>query len=72
MRYNMIQSIVIEISPFMPRGHDSVVSSQIWIMHHLFAKPCHQQMAMELLIIIIEPYMMRHFNANELLYGFIF
>ena len=24
MRYNMIQSIVIEISPFMPRGHDSV------------------------------------------------
>ena len=29
-------------------------------------------MAMELLIIILNPYMMHHFNANELLYAFIF
>ena len=29
-------------------------------------------MAMELLIIILDPYMMHHFNANELLHAFIF
>jgi len=70
-RYKMILSIVIKISPFMPRGRDYAVSLQIRRMYYVLpgfaTKECHG-----ILIIILDPYMMHHFKANELLYECLF
>ena len=64
MRYLLIKSMVVEISPFLSRVHD------IFSKRTFFAGSYQKELAIKLSIIVLDTCMIPLFTTNEVLFEF--